>query len=133
MRYVSNSCICETLHRFACVIQRWKDITRTKSKRICFSRMLLRVCYSCILLAVVIYQLSLVQMLHEKGITFDLAFTSVLQRAIKTLFYICEEMHLHWVPVIKDWHLNERNYGALTGLNKAETAAKHGEEQVKVT
>ena len=71
-------------------------------------------------------------MLMEKGITFDLAFTSVLQRAIKTLFFISDEMHLHWVPVIKDWRLNERNYGALTGLNKAETAEKHGEEQVKV-
>jgi broad specificity phosphatase PhoE len=71
-------------------------------------------------------------MLKEKGFTFDLAYTSVLKRAIKTLFYIQDEMDLHWVPVVRDWRLNERMYGALTGLNKAETAAKHGEEQVKV-
>lgn len=61
-----------------------------------------------------------------------MAFTSVLKRAIKTLFYIQDGTDLHWVPVIRDWHLNERMYGGLTGLNKAETAAKHGEEQVKI-
>jgi 2,3-bisphosphoglycerate-dependent phosphoglycerate mutase len=72
-------------------------------------------------------------MLKEKGFTFDLAYTSVLKRAIKTLFYIQDEMDLHWIPVVRDWRLNERMYGALTGLNKAETAAKHGEEQVKVS
>jgi 2,3-bisphosphoglycerate-dependent phosphoglycerate mutase len=74
----------------------------------------------------------LTQMLKAKGYTFDIAYTSVLKRAIKTLFYIQDEMNLLWNPVVKDWRLNERMYGALTGLNKAETAAKHGEEQVKV-
>ena len=72
------------------------------------------------------------QMLKDKGLTFDYAFTSVLSRAIKTLLYIQDSMGLHWVPVIRDWRLNERHYGSLQGLNKSETAAKHGEEQVKV-
>ena len=63
---------------------------------------------------------------------FDTAYTSVLKRAIKTLFYVQEALDLHWIPVQKTWRLNERMYGALTGLNKAETAAKHGDEQVKV-
>ena len=72
------------------------------------------------------------QMLKDKGLTFDYAFTSALSRAIKTLFYIQDAMDLHWVPVTRDWRLNERHYGSLQGLNKAETAAKHGEEQVKV-
>ena len=71
-------------------------------------------------------------MLKDKGLTFDFAFTSVLSRAIKTLYYIQDTMALHWVPVVRDWRLNERHYGSLQGLNKAETAAKHGEEQVKV-
>ncbi|HNS67154.1 MAG TPA: 2,3-diphosphoglycerate-dependent phosphoglycerate mutase, partial [Mesotoga infera] len=62
----------------------------------------------------------------------DLAYTSVLKRAIRTLWYILDEMDLMWIPVIRDWRLNERHYGALQGLNKAETAAKHGEEQVKI-
>lgn len=72
-------------------------------------------------------------MLKEKGLTFDIAYTSKLKRAIKTLFYIQEGLDLHWIPVVRDWRLNERMYGSLTGLNKAETAAKHGEEQVKVS
>jgi len=71
-------------------------------------------------------------MLKDKGLTFDYAFTSALSRAIKTLFHIQDAMDLHWVPVVRDWRLNERHYGSLQGLNKAETAAKHGEEQVKV-
>ena len=71
-------------------------------------------------------------MLKDKGLTFNVAFTSVLSRAIKTLFYIQDTMGLHWTPVYRDWRLNERHYGALQGLNKSETAAKHGEEQVKV-
>ena len=63
---------------------------------------------------------------------FDLAYTSVLKRAIRTLWYVLDEMDLMWIPVIRDWRLNERHYGALQGLNKAETAARHGEEQVKI-
>jgi len=70
--------------------------------------------------------------LKQEGYTFDLAFTSVLKRAIKTLFLIQEELDLHWIPVTKSWRLNERMYGGLQGLNKSETAAKHGEDQVKV-
>ncbi|MDD2334067.1 MAG: 2,3-diphosphoglycerate-dependent phosphoglycerate mutase, partial [Mesotoga sp.] len=66
------------------------------------------------------------------GYDFDLAYTSVLKRAIRTLWYIMDEMDLMWIPVIRDWRLNERHYGALQGLNKAETAAKHGEKQVKI-
>ena len=73
------------------------------------------------------------QMLREKGYTFDIAFTSVLKRAIKTLNLIQDSMDLHWIPVVKHWRLNERMYGALQGLNKAETAAKHGEKQVQVS
>jgi 2,3-bisphosphoglycerate-dependent phosphoglycerate mutase len=69
--------------------------------------------------------------LKQAGFTFDVAFTSVLKRAIKTLFYIQEELDLHWIPVTKTWRLNERMYGGLQGLNKSETAAKHGEAQVK--
>lgn len=71
-------------------------------------------------------------MLREKGFTFDVAYTSVLKRAVKTLFYIQDELDLHWIPVNKHWRMNERMYGGLQGLNKSETAAKHGEEQVKV-
>lgn len=70
--------------------------------------------------------------LKEAGFTFDLAYTSVLKRAIKTLWIILEEMGLEWIPVIRAWQLNERHYGALQGLNKAEMAAKFGEEQVKL-
>ena len=63
---------------------------------------------------------------------FDVAYTSVLKRAIRTLDITLDEMDMMWIPVHKSWRLNERHYGALTGLNKAETAAKHGEAQVKV-
>lgn len=73
-----------------------------------------------------------VQMIKERGFTFDVAYTSVLKRAIKTLFLIQNELDLHWIPVHRHWRLNERMYGALQGLNKSETAAKHGEEQVQV-
>jgi 2,3-bisphosphoglycerate-dependent phosphoglycerate mutase len=63
---------------------------------------------------------------------FDVAYTSVLKRAIRTLWIARDEMDLLWIPVFKSWRLNERHYGALQGLNKAETAALHGEEQVKI-
>lgn len=63
---------------------------------------------------------------------FDIAYTSVLKRAIRTLWIMLDEMDRMWIPVIRDWRLNERHYGALQGLNKAETAAKYGEEQVHV-
>jgi len=72
------------------------------------------------------------RLMKEAGFTFDLAFTSVLTRAIKTLNIALEEMGQLWLPVTKHWRLNERHYGALQGLNKAETAAKHGEDQVKI-
>jgi 2,3-bisphosphoglycerate-dependent phosphoglycerate mutase len=72
------------------------------------------------------------QLLREKGYMFDLAYTSVLKRAIRTLNIVQEEMDLEWIPVIRAWQLNERHYGALQGLNKAEMAAKFGEEQVKI-
>ena len=75
----------------------------------------------------------LFQLIKKKGFTFDVAFTSVLKRAIKTLYLIQEGTDLHWIPVYRSWRLNERHYGGLQGLNKAETAAKHGEEQVKVS
>lgn len=70
--------------------------------------------------------------LLRAGFTFDLAYTSVLKRAIRTLHLVENEMDLLWLPVIKSWRLNERHYGALQGLNKAETAAKFGDEQVKI-
>ena len=70
-------------------------------------------------------------MLAEK-FEFDVAHTSVLKRAIRTMWMALDEMDLLWIPVHKSWRLNERHYGALQGLNKAETAAKHGEEQVKI-
>jgi len=70
--------------------------------------------------------------LKEGGYGFDLAFTSVLKRAIKTLWIVLEDMDLMWIPVHRSWRLNERHYGALQGLNKAETAAKFGEAQVKI-
>lgn len=72
------------------------------------------------------------KVLKEEGYTFDIAFTSVLKRAIKTLYIALEEMDLMWIPVIKSWRLNERHYGALQGLNKAETAEKYGIEKVKL-
>jgi 2,3-bisphosphoglycerate-dependent phosphoglycerate mutase len=70
--------------------------------------------------------------LRERGFKFDLSYTSVLKRAIHTLDIVLNELDQVWLPVNKDWRLNERHYGGLQGLNKAETAAKHGEEQVKV-
>ena len=70
------------------------------------------------------------QMLKEGGYTFDTAYTSVLQRAIKTYYTVADQLGLWWIPHHKHWRLNERHYGALEGLNKAETAAKHGDEQV---
>lgn len=63
---------------------------------------------------------------------FDVAFTSVLKRAIRTLWIMLDELDRMWIPVVRDWRLNERHYGALQGLNKAETAAKYGEEQVHI-
>ena len=72
------------------------------------------------------------KILKKEGYVFDIAFTSVLKRAIKTLWYILDEMDLTWIPVYKTWRLNERHYGALQGLNKAEVAKKHGEEQVLI-
>ena len=70
--------------------------------------------------------------LADLGDDFDIAFTSVLKRAIRTLWLMLDEMDRMWVPVTRDWRLNERHYGALQGLNKAETAAKYGEEQVHI-
>lgn len=71
-------------------------------------------------------------LLKEEGFTFDIAYTSVLKRAIRTLWIVMDEMDLMWIPVVRDWRLNERHYGALQGLNKAETAEKYGAEQVKI-
>jgi 2,3-bisphosphoglycerate-dependent phosphoglycerate mutase len=70
--------------------------------------------------------------LLEAGLSFDVAFTSVLTRAIRTLWLILDEMQLMWIPVHRHWRLNERHYGDLQGLDKAETAAKHGADQVKI-
>ena len=72
------------------------------------------------------------KLLKSEGFTFDEAYTSVLKRAIRTLWIILDEMDLMWIPETKSWILNERHYGALQGLNKAETAAQHGEEQVLI-
>lgn len=72
------------------------------------------------------------KLLREDGYDFDVAYTSVLKRAIKTLTVIQEEMDREWLPVIRAWQLNERHYGALQGLNKSETAEKYGEAQVKI-
>ena len=72
------------------------------------------------------------RLLASEGYDFDFTFTSVLKRAIRTLNFAMEEMDRLWLPVEKDWRLNERHYGALQGLNKAETAAKFGEEQVLI-
>ena len=70
--------------------------------------------------------------LKRAGLDFDLAYTSLLTRAIRTLWIVQEAMDLRWIPAVKHWRLNERHYGALQGLNKAETAAKFGEEQVLI-
>ena len=72
------------------------------------------------------------KLLKEGGYEFDIAYTSVLKRAIKTLNIIQEEMGLEWIPVIRAWQLNERHYGSLQGLNKSEMAEKFGEAQVKI-
>jgi 2,3-bisphosphoglycerate-dependent phosphoglycerate mutase len=72
------------------------------------------------------------RVLKEQGYEFDVAFTSVLKRAIRTLWIALDEMDLMWIPVVRDWRLNERHYGALQGLNKSETAEKFGEAQVKI-
>jgi len=72
------------------------------------------------------------KLLREGGYVFDVAYTSVLRRAIQTLWIVLEEMQLEWIPVVNAWQLNERHYGALQGLNKAETAEKFGEVQVKL-
>ena len=71
------------------------------------------------------------KLLREGGYVFDIAYTSVLRRAIQTLWIVLQEMGLEWIPEVKAWQLNERHYGALQGLNKAETAEKFGEAQVK--
>jgi len=70
--------------------------------------------------------------LKQRGFSFDLVFTSVLKRAIRTAWMVLDEMDLMWIPIQLDWRLNERHYGALQGLNKAQTAAKYGEAQVKL-
>jgi 2,3-bisphosphoglycerate-dependent phosphoglycerate mutase len=70
------------------------------------------------------------QVLHEQSYVFDVAYTSVLKRAIQTLWIVLEEMELEWIPVYRAWQLNERHYGALQGLNKAEMAKEYGEQQV---
>ena len=72
------------------------------------------------------------QVLRRDGYVFDVAYTSVLKRAIRTLWTILDEMDLMWIPVHRSWRLNERHYGALQGLNKSETAAQYGEDQVKI-
>ena len=71
-------------------------------------------------------------LLREQGLEFDIAFTSVLKRAIRTLWIMLDTMDLMWIPVVRDWRLNERHYGALQGLDKAATTAKFGAKQVKV-
>lgn len=72
------------------------------------------------------------RLMLEEGLTFDIAFTSVLKRAIKTLWLALEEMDQMYIPVVRSWKLNERHYGGLQGLNKAETAKKYGDDQVKI-
>ncbi len=72
------------------------------------------------------------RLIKEAGLSFDVAYTSVLKRAIKTLWIALEELDQMWIPVHRSWRLNERMYGALQGLNKSETVALHGEEQVKI-
>jgi 2,3-bisphosphoglycerate-dependent phosphoglycerate mutase len=70
--------------------------------------------------------------LREGDYTFDIAYTSLLKRAIRTLWIVLDEMDLMWIPVIRNWRLNEKHYGVLQGLNKAETAEQHGDEQVHI-
>lgn len=72
------------------------------------------------------------QLLADGGFTFDIAYTSVLKRAIRTCWIVQDHLDLLWIPMERDWRLNERHYGALQGLNKAETAAKHGEAQTTI-
>src|SRR5262245_40895257 len=72
------------------------------------------------------------RLIKEGGYLFDLAFTSVMKRAIRTMMATLDATDRRWIPVEKSWRLNERHYGALQGLNKAETAAKHGEAQTKI-
>ncbi|MCT4542937.1 MAG: 2,3-diphosphoglycerate-dependent phosphoglycerate mutase [Vallitalea sp.] len=72
------------------------------------------------------------EILKNGGYKFDIAYTSYLKRAVRTLNIILNQMDLHWIPVVKSWRLNERHYGALQGLNKSETAKKYGDEQVKL-
>lgn len=72
------------------------------------------------------------RLLRDAGFVFDIAYTSVLKRALRTCWIALDELDLLWIPVEKNWRLNERHYGALQGLNKAETAAKHGEAQTKI-
>ncbi|HUF48276.1 MAG TPA: 2,3-diphosphoglycerate-dependent phosphoglycerate mutase [Vicinamibacterales bacterium] len=72
------------------------------------------------------------RLLKADGYTFDIAYTSVLKRALRTNWMVLDEMDLLWIPVERNWRLNERHYGALQGLNKAETAARHGDAQVKI-
>jgi 2,3-bisphosphoglycerate-dependent phosphoglycerate mutase len=72
------------------------------------------------------------QLLKQDGYVFDVAYTSVLKRAIRTCWIALDELDLLWIPMERDWRLNERHYGALQGLNKAETAAQHGDAQIKI-
>ncbi|MDX2411945.1 MAG: 2,3-diphosphoglycerate-dependent phosphoglycerate mutase [Woeseiaceae bacterium] len=72
------------------------------------------------------------KLFNELSYDFDIAYTSVLKRAIRTLWLVLDEMDRMWIPVVRDWRLNERHYGALQGLNKAETAAKYGDDQVHI-
>jgi 2,3-bisphosphoglycerate-dependent phosphoglycerate mutase len=72
------------------------------------------------------------ELLRETGLAFDITFTSVLKRAIRTLWIVLDELDRMWLPQVTDWRLNERHYGGLQGLNKAETAARHGDEQVHI-
>lgn len=72
------------------------------------------------------------QLLRDHGFSFDIAYTSVLKRAIRTLWIVLDEMNQMWIPIEHSWRLNERHYGALQGLNKAETAAQYGDEQVLI-
>jgi 2,3-bisphosphoglycerate-dependent phosphoglycerate mutase len=72
------------------------------------------------------------KVIQDAGLTFDVAYTSVLKRAIRTLWTILDKMDIMWIPVIRHWRLNEKHYGTLQGLNKSETAQKYGEDQVKL-
>ena len=72
------------------------------------------------------------RLLNERGYEFDIAYTSVLKRAIRTLWHVLDQMDRMWIPVVRDWRLNERHYGSLQGLNKVETALEYGDEQVHI-